>query len=235
MSGNRGVAGALDLPLVLGRRAPGEGQVAPRGAAVAPAPGVDAGADEALVQQVAMGSAAAFEALFERYRDRVFQFVLWQLDSRRDLAEELTQEIFYQLYRSAATFRQRSRFRTWLYSLARNVCRHHERKHRRERRALDWEAVEEAPQLAEGWSGNGPDALERLAAAEVQARVRRAVASLPRLQRTVLVLRDWEDLSYQEIAVILEVPVGTVRSRLHNARGALARELGGAMEARRGL
>jgi RNA polymerase sigma-70 factor (ECF subfamily) len=205
----------LEFPLLLGRR-----EARQQRASVSVA---EAG-DEALVERVAEGSSAAFETLFERYRDRVFQFVLWQLDAGRDAAEDLTQEIFFQVYRSASTFRHRSSFRTWLYSLARNVCRHHERKHRRE-------SGEAVPDLA----GDGSDALDRLTAAEDRARVRQAVAALPREQRSALLLRDWEELSYQEIAVVLDIPLGTVRSRLHNARSALAQALSAREEDRRGL
>jgi RNA polymerase sigma-70 factor (ECF subfamily) len=214
---------ALEFPLLLGRR---ETKEKPSAVAVAGAE------DEALVQSVAEGSDAAFETLFERYRDRVFQFVLWQLGAGRDLAEELTQEVFFQLYLSASTFRHRSRFRTWLYSLARNVCRHHERKHRRESGALRWGEDNEAPVLSDGGRS---DALERLTAAEDRARVRQAVAALPREQRAALLLRDWEELSYQEIAAVLDIPVGTVRSRLHNARCALAHTLSARKEDRCGL
>jgi RNA polymerase sigma-70 factor (ECF subfamily) len=218
----------MDLPLLLGRSPRPERAAAETAVVASSAAGIS---DEILVQRVAGGSAPAFEALLERYRNRVYQFVLWQLDGGRDLAEELTQEIFYQLYLSAPRFRNRSRFRTWLYSLARNVCRYHERKHRRESGGLRWGEAEAAPEPA----GSPPDALERLTAAESQARVRRAVASLPRAQRAVLVLRDWEEMSYQEIARVLHVPVGTVRSRLHNARSALARELAKAAEDPHGL
>jgi RNA polymerase sigma-70 factor, ECF subfamily len=190
-----------------------------------------AAGDEALANEVARGSATAFEALFERYRDRVFQFVLWQLDADHDAAEELTQEIFYQLYRSAASFRRRSRFRTWLYSLARNVCRQHRRKHRSAGHVRVAGDEAKGRLLPDG----RPGPLERLTAAELQVRVRRAVESLPPAQRTVLVLRDWEDLSYVEIARVLAIPVGTVRSRLHHARSALATALGAGEEDRRGL
>jgi RNA polymerase sigma-70 factor, ECF subfamily len=193
--------------------------------------GFPAAGDEALASEVARGSAAAFEVLFERYRDRVFQFVLWQLDADRDVAEELTQEIFYQLYRSVASFRRRSRFRTWLYSLARNVCRQYQRKHRSAGRGRAAEGGEAGLLLPDG----RPDPLERLTAAELQARVRRAVESLPPAQRAVLVLRDWDGLSYLEISRVLGIPLGTVRSRLHHARSALATALGAGEEDRRGL
>lgn len=221
MSAGRPLGEALELPLLLPRREP-KVEVAFHPAEREPA----AATDEALARELARGSAAAFEALLERYRDRVFQFVLWHLDSPpaagRDLAEELTQEIFFQLYRSAASFRHRSGFRTWLYSLARNVCRHHRRKHRRELPAGGCEEAERAP----AFTPSPPDPLERLAHAEDQARVRQAVATLPPQQRVVLVLRDWEELSYAEIAQVLEVPLGTVRSRLHHGRSTLAKLLG---------
>lgn len=180
--------------------------------------------DEALAQAAA-GCAAAFDELFCRYAPRVRQFVAWQTGGGEDAVDELTQEVFFQLYRSLPRFAGRSSFRTWLYALAGNVCRHHRRRRQRRLRWLrpsaeDEPALDEVPDLAAG-------VVERLERSELRGEVRRQVARLPPHYRSVLLLRDWEDLSYAEIADVLAIPVGTVRSRLHQARVRLAAALQG--------
>jgi len=180
--------------------------------------------DEALAAAAASGG-AAFDELFRRYAPRVRHFVAWQTGGGEDAVEELTQEVFFQVYRSLPRFAGRSTFRTWLYALAGNVCRHHVR---RRKRRLHWfaspeedgPAIDEMPDLA-------PTVVERLARRELHGEVRKQVARLPTPYRSVLLLRDWEDLSYAEIAEVLAIPVGTVRSRLHQARSRLAAALDG--------
>ena len=172
---------------------------------------------------------AAFDELYKRYRTRVRRLVGWRLAGDEETSDEVTQEVFFQLYRSLPRYAGRARFRTWLWSLVRNVCRYQIRVRTRVRR-LDgrqragerWEEAEDP--LAEIPAAE-PDAVERMARGEMQARVRREVARLPEVYRTTLLLRDWEDMSYAEIAEALSVPVGTVRSRLHKARALLAASL----------
>ncbi len=176
--------------------------------------------DEALAAAAARGCTEAFDELFRRFRGPVRELVVARTGTGRGRAEELTQDVFFEIYRSLASFAGRSDFRTWAYAVARNVCRYHQRRWRRRRRtrAESPIALTEIPDLA-------PDAAERLAAGERRREVRREVARLPDIYRSVLVLRDWEDLSYAEIAQVLEIPVGTVRSRLHQARARLAAAL----------
>lgn len=183
--------------------------------------------DEELIDRFVHGESAAFAELLERYRDKVFQFACWTLGSGRDRseAEDATQEVFLQLFRSARSFRHRSKFRTWLYSLARNVCRQHAAKLRR-RPFTPWrEDAEEDPVLEIPDGQPGP--LDQIEEEERHRLLRAAVEGLPPHHRGVLLLRDWEDLSYEEIAEVMQVPVGTVRSRLFHARAALARQLAG--------
>lgn len=170
---------------------------------------------------------AAFGELFRRYRGRVHRFVRWHMEAaslRSDEVEEITQEVFFQLYRSLAAYRGRSSFRTWLYGLAHNVCRHQRRRRSSRRRfersqgVLGPDAWTEIPDLA-------PGALDRMESGELRRRVHRRVSELAPIYREVLVLRDWEDLSYAEIAEVLAIPVGTVRSRLFQARARLASAL----------
>ena len=184
-------------------------------------------ADEELAAAAAAGDHDAFATLYRRYRLRLRQFVAWhvgQAGRSGHRADELVQEIFLQAYRSLDRFGGRSRFRTWLYGVARNVClRDRRRRRRRPVRRQGGEGdeeidLEEIPDLS-------PGAVERLATAERRRVVRSELGRLPPIYRTALLLRDWEDLSYAEMADVLGVPVGTVRSRLHKARAELARAL----------
>lgn len=179
--------------------------------------------DEELLERIAAGEERAFGRLMERYGRQVHRFVLWYGELGEPSAEELTQEVFARLLRAAAGFRGDSSFRTWLFSLARNVCREHCRRRATRRRF-------EAPRTTlEDAARSLPDVslgpLERLCRAELAAAVRAAVGTLRPHHRVALLLREWQELSYREMATVLEVPEGTVRSRLHNARAALAARL----------
>lgn len=183
------------------------------------------GSDEELIRGCARGEEGAFARLLDRYRARVSQFVRWYLGSRSLWAEDVAQEVFVQVHRRAASFEGRSSFRTWLYGVALNVCRGHVRRDRKNRNTVGAEddSLAEIPDQA-------PGPLQYLEQEERDARVRGAIERLAPLHRAVLHLRGWEELSYEQIAEVLNVPVGTVRSRLHNARVALAKELSAVRE-----
>jgi RNA polymerase sigma-70 factor (ECF subfamily) len=128
------------------------------------------------------------------------------------------------VHRKAGTFEGRSTVKTWLYAVALNVCRDHQRHQRRAPQqapaALD--AVEPLAEVPD----TSLDPLEQLEQQERAALVREALETLSTAHRTVLYMRDHEDMSYEQMADALAVPIGTVRSRLHNARAALADVLG---------
>jgi RNA polymerase sigma-70 factor (ECF subfamily) len=129
--------------------------------------------------------------------------------------EDVAQDVFVQVHRASRSFAGRSSFKTWLYGIALNLCRDQRRREltEPESRTIDGDR--------DGVLDTLPDAsldpLQQLQREELAVLVRVAVAQLNPAQRIVLQLRDGEDLSYDEIARVLAVPVGTVRSRLHNA------------------
>lgn len=187
--------------------------------------------DEILLAACAQGDREAFAVLVGRHQDRVWRFARCYAPATRAAADDIAQETWLQVYQSAASFRGESSFRTWLYSVTRNVCR----QRLRDRAALNEAAWPESEESAEFPDGE-PLLWEVLERAERERLVRAAVERLPAAYRLALMLRDWEGLSYGEIAQALDVPVGTVRSRLHNGMARLSVELRALFqEERRGL
>jgi RNA polymerase sigma-70 factor (ECF subfamily) len=168
--------------------------------------------DGALVARAQRGDDAAFSELVQRHASRLLNMVSHLVGSRED-AEDLVQETFVQAYRGLGTYQGRSQFFTWLYRIATNRAISTHRKRRLEtvqrREALVWEQ-----QPGRERSDPGTAVIE----AEETQRVQHAIARLPEDRRAVLVLRDIDGLDYAEIAEILQLPAGTVRSRLHRAR-----------------
>ncbi len=171
--------------------------------------------DEELIRGVAAGDTGALGALVARYKDRVLTFMTWQFSLPPEEAVDMTQEVFLAVWKSAGSFRGESLFKTWLFSVARNTglgyFRHYLARKAESVGLLFGDA--EFENIPDGAAG----ILEGLEAEERGALVRRAVQALPDKLKAALLLREWEDMSYEEIAGVLDLPVGTVRSRLHNA------------------
>ncbi len=154
------------------------------------------------------------------YWRKVFN-VAYKFVGRHDEAEDLTQDIFLKLFKSLATFDRRANFQTWLISVSRNLCIDHYRSVRKERETIDRGV--NADDLSPVSTEVGPHlALERV---DLAAQLRRALQELPAALRTAVVMRDLQDMSYQEIADRLDLPEGTVKSRINRGRRELARQL----------
>ena len=168
---------------------------------------------------------SAFNELVVTYERRVFALVFRML-GRRDEAEDLAQEVFVQVFKAIDQFRGESKLSTWIYRIAVNLCKNRS-KYLSRRHAGDTEdvdaMVDRAPfSQAKGVSVGGisqPD--ELVEGMQLEVIVKRAIAQLEPEFREVLVLRDVEDLSYEEIATITGLPDGTVKSRIHRARAQL--------------
>jgi RNA polymerase sigma-70 factor (ECF subfamily) len=177
----------------------------------------------------------AFRELVETYQDRVFS-LLYRMIGRRDEAEDLAQEVFVTVFKSIEQFRGESKLSTWLYRIAANHCKNRikylARRHDRTTGLLD-EASERVA-VAQGGAPVGagriapPD--QALEGAENDRIVQRAIAELDEDHRLVVVLRDIEELTYEDICEVTGLPEGTVKSRLHRARLALKERLAKHME-----
>lgn len=206
-----------------------------RGAAVA-AEGAESaqGADPdlPLVHRWRGGDLRAFGELVRRHQRKVFGLLTRMLGDRDD-AEDAVQETFLNLHRHGHRFRSESRFSTFVYRVAVNAALNRRRSQGRRRAHLEEFASGQAIGQALPTSPRGPE--DAIGGGEVKERVQRCLQSLPEALRAPVVLYDIEGLSYGEIAEILEIAEGTVKSRIHRARHALraqladlARELGAA-------
>ena len=184
-------------------------------------PGID---ERALIQRCIAGDAAAFEPLVEKYRQRVWRLAYQVLHDREE-AWDVAQEAFVRAFHSLPSFRGQSAFYTWLFRITVNVATDRHRQRGAQARAFGPERVTE-----EEWArttpdpGGGPE--QQAARKEQRERIRSALDALPPKARTIIMLSDVEGLSYREIAEVLNCPIGTVMSRLHNARKRLKTLLG---------
>jgi RNA polymerase sigma-70 factor, ECF subfamily len=184
-----------------------------------------------LVRRLRERDERAFRELIDQYRDRVYSLLLRMIGSREE-AEDIAQEVFVTVFKSIDQFRGESKLSTWLYRVAVNHCKNRvkylARRYDRATGALDEAAERQA--AAQGGeplaSGRIPSPERALEGAETERLVQQAIASLEEDHRLVVVLRDIEELSYEEICAITSLPEGTVKSRLHRARLALKEKLG---------
>jgi RNA polymerase sigma factor (sigma-70 family) len=168
--------------------------------------------DRELVQKIQTGDRLAFNQLVLKYRNRIMGLATRMLGDR-DEAEDLAQDVFVKAYFGLRSFQRDSLFSTWLFRITANSCLNHKRKLRRRDQIVD---DTDDPELILPDQSSNPHTL--LENKEVKTFLEKAIQSLPREQRLVLILRDIEGLSYEEIASSLVLELGTVRSRLHRAR-----------------
>ncbi|HZP46931.1 MAG TPA: sigma-70 family RNA polymerase sigma factor [Vicinamibacterales bacterium] len=175
---------------------------------------------EALIQRCLTGDQLAWDAIVKQYWRKVFN-VAYKFVGKHDEAEDLTQDIFLKIFKSLDTFDRRANFQTWLISISRNLCIDHYRSVRKERETIDRDV--DANELSPQSHDPGP-----VAALEQRDRVsllREAMTALPDTLRTAVLMRDIQELSYQEIAEQLKLPEGTVKSRINRGRTELARQI----------
>jgi len=188
--------------------------------------------DRDLLEQCRQGDMTAFSLLVEKYQDRLFN-ATYRLCGNYQDACELTQETFLRALRGIAGFRGEAKFYTWLFRIAVNLTRSHRRRAGRRRwRSLDQHdgTLELASQASRLCGNDCPDPAELAEQAERNSKVTAALDRLAQQHRSVVVLRDVEGLNYQQIARIVGVPVGTVKSRVHRGRLSLRKYLADLVE-----
>ena len=177
-------------------------------------------AADAIIERCLNGDQAAWEDIVRQYRRKVFN-IAYKFVGRHDQAEDLTQDVFLKLYKSLDTFDRRANFQTWLISVSRNLCIDHYRSVRKERETMnrDVDPSDLAPVAPD------PAADARLEHRDRVQLLRVALDRLAPTLRTAVMLRDIQELSYQEIADRLDLPEGTVKSRINRGRTELARQI----------
>lgn len=173
----------------------------------------------ALVRRAGDGDIAAFERLVGHYQPKVYNFAL-AFTADRDQAADLAQEALIKVYRSIATFRFESSFSTWLFRIVKNAFLDAVKSRQSKERELETPIEDELGHLQTAALAD-----EVLLRSEARRELRRAMKRVPTAYRLVVVLFDVQGLSYDEIARSLEIPVGTVKSRLKRGRDALREEL----------
>jgi RNA polymerase sigma-70 factor (ECF subfamily) len=183
-------------------------------------------ADTALVQRAQANDRAAFNEIVLRYKSKVYNFIHRMIPSMQD-AEDLTQETFVRAYLSIRSFQSRASLNTWLFRIATNLCIDYSRKNKKSQGMAislsqdydeDNETEREIPDQVF-------DPQRLLLNKELGNQLDKALRELPEKLRSVVLLYDMEGLSYEEIAAIAGCPLGTVKSRLYNARSALREKL----------
>jgi len=180
-----------------------------------------------LVHQAKQGDDEAFGMLVERYQDKIYGYVSRMLHDPEE-AEDVAQEVFIRAYQNLAGFREAASFPTWLYRIATNLAIDAARS-RKSRRAnsfsLDEPVETDAGEISRQLSADRRGTVSQVESSHLQQIVTEAIAQLSAKLRTVITLYDIEGLSYEEIAEVLGCPVGTVKSRLFNARNQLRDKL----------
>ena len=175
---------------------------------------------DTLIASCLGGDQTAWEEIVRQHRRKVFN-IAYKFTGRHDEAEDLTQDVFLKIFKSLHTFDRRANFQTWLVSVSRNLCIDHYRSVRKERETIDRDV--DAGELTPAAPGqNAYQALEQADRVEL---LRKAMAELPESLRRAVIMHDLKELSYQEIADQLNLPEGTVKSRINRGRTELARQV----------
>jgi len=185
-------------------------------------------AERMLVARLKERDEQAFSETVRLYGDRVFNLVYRMLGSRAE-AEDVAQEVFVSVFKMVDSFRGESKFSTWLLRIAANHCKNRLKYlARRPTTGAGLDDVGEAALADHGRAPmsshvDAPDVL--LEAAEIESLMQKAIAALDEDQRLLVVLRDVEELSYEEIGEVTGLPEGTIKSRLHRARMAIKQSI----------
>ena len=177
-------------------------------------------AQDELIERCLEGDQLAWDTIVRQHWRKVFN-VAYKFVGKHDEAEDLTQDIFLKIFKSLQTFDRRANFQTWLISVSRNLCIDHYRSVRKERETIDRD-------VDPGDLSPTSHEVSPYVALEQRDRVvmlRDALEKLPGTLRTAVLLRDIQELSYQEIATQLRLPEGTVKSRINRGRTELARQI----------
>jgi RNA polymerase sigma-70 factor (ECF subfamily) len=174
--------------------------------------------DAELMVAFQQGDGAAFEQLLDKYHRPIVNFI-YKIVNNTAEAEELAQEVFLRVYRSRQTYQPRARFAAWVYRIATNLSYKEASRKRRMRLWARKDNSHEEDVLVENLvSDPAPNAEGRLIASELGRMIRRAIGSLPRREKVALILRRYQELSYREIAEIMDCTEAAVKTYIHRGK-----------------
>ncbi|HET9368768.1 MAG TPA: RNA polymerase sigma factor [Vicinamibacterales bacterium] len=175
---------------------------------------------DALIERCLRGDQAAWEQIVRQHWRKVFNLA-YKFVGRHDEAEDLTQDIFLKIFKALHTFDRRANFQTWLISISRNLCIDHYRSVRKERETMARE-VDAADLMPVSKERSPHGHVEQV---DLRRLIKEALAALPPALAEAVTMRDLQEYSYQEIADKLQLPEGTVKSRINRGRLELARQI----------
>ena len=171
--------------------------------------------DEILIKKFQEGDVGAYSQLVNRFKDRLLNFI-YRFVNDLDLAEDLVQDTLLKLYTHKDSYQEIAKFSTWLYTIAANLARTELRKKKRRKTFSVTELSRDDREFIIASSDVDPS--EDLSSQNFEKSVQRALAELPDDFKTIIILRDIQELSYDEISKIVDVPLGTVKSRINRGR-----------------
>ncbi len=180
--------------------------------------------DYELVRKAKAGDGRAYDALMEMYHDAVFNIVYRMVHNRQE-AEDLTQETFIKAYNSINSFNEEYAFSTWLFKIATNHCIDFFRKRKLQTYSMDQPMQYKEDEIRHQYADNAPTVDREMVADEKSQIIKQAINRLPEKYRMAIILRHHEEKSYEEIAQILNLPLGTVKARIFRAREMLKKIL----------
>jgi len=181
--------------------------------------------EQNFIERIQADDPRAFKELFDSNNALVYNVCFRMLGNRHD-AEDVTQDVFFDAYKSLKRFRFESKLSTWLYRIAVNRSLNHQRKRKLERwLSLDFGSDEKSAKYFDALGTTEESADSVMEKKDIERIVQESINSLPDQQRITILLHRYEDLSYEEIAKIMGVTVASVESRLHRAKQTLAKKL----------
>lgn len=178
--------------------------------------------DDELVAKINAGDQNAFRQLFEQYQHLVFN-TSYRMSGSQEEAEDITQDVFVKIFHAIINFRGDSKLSSWIYRITINTCLKRERR----KKLANWISLDILFQQEDKFQPQSPDKSpdQQIEISEKEQIVQQAIASLSERQRTALILFRYENLSYREIATVMEISLSAVESLLHRAKDNLAQKL----------
>ena len=180
--------------------------------------------DEEIIEKIKNGSVELFEVIVTRYQRKLINYI-YRMISDLDSAMELCQEVFIKVYNSLDKYNPSYKFTTWIHRISSNATIDWMRKKKINAYSLDWTGSDESPSMSQQIPSKDLTPLQNLEMDQLQGRIEAAIDELPFIYKQLIILRHINELSYEEIATTVELPLGTVKNRIFRGREMLKAKL----------